>query len=197
MIRSSIGHQRGSTLVGFIAGLVVGLASRSRCAFHHQRAGAVRQQGTAGQRKRESRRRRPVARSEQAAVQAPPAKPMSRRSAAKIDAATDPKAAPPPAEKGERLARDEDTRFLLQAGAFRTPEDADAMRARLALLGFDARVFPREQDGTTLVSRAARAIRQPRGCQPHSQNDDGKRHRRSVRSKSAEGGSPVGATYPD
>ena len=29
-------------------------------------------------------------------------------------------------------------------------DDADSMRARLALLGFDARVFPREQDGTTL-----------------------------------------------
>ena len=45
---------------------------------------------------------------------------------------------------------DDGTRYLLQAGAFRTPEDADAMRARLALLGFDAKVFPREQDGQTL-----------------------------------------------
>jgi cell division protein FtsN len=69
---------------------------------------------------------------------------------AKSDASTDPKAAPPPAEKGNAFPPTEDSRFLLQAGAFRTPDDADAMRARLALLGFDAKVFPREQDGTTL-----------------------------------------------
>ncbi len=68
---------------------------------------------------------------------------------AKSNPATDPKAAPPPAEKGNVFPA-EDSRFLLQAGAFRTADDADSMRARLALLGFDARVFPREQDGTTL-----------------------------------------------
>jgi cell division protein FtsN len=67
----------------------------------------------------------------------------------KMNPATDPKAAPPPAEKGNVFPA-EDSRFLLQAGAFRTADDADSMRARLALLGFDARVFPREQDGTTL-----------------------------------------------
>jgi cell division protein FtsN len=39
---------------------------------------------------------------------------------------------------------------VLQAGAFKTPEDADAMRARLAMLGLDSRVFPVEQGGTTL-----------------------------------------------
>jgi cell division protein FtsN len=68
----------------------------------------------------------------------------------KSDAATDPKAAPPPAEKGNTFPTPDDSRFLLQAGAFRNSEDADSMRARLALLGLDAKVFPREQDGTTL-----------------------------------------------
>jgi cell division protein FtsN len=69
----------------------------------------------------------------------------------KADAATDPKAAPPPAEKGPQVAAvDDGSRFLLQAGAFRSPDDADAMRARLALLGFDSKIFPREQDGATL-----------------------------------------------
>ena len=47
-------------------------------------------------------------------------------------------------------AATETTRYLLQAGAFKTPDDADAMRARLALLGLDARVFPIEQNGATL-----------------------------------------------
>lgn len=69
----------------------------------------------------------------------------------KSDAATDPKAAPPPAEKGPSTAVvDDGSRFLLQAGAFKSPDDADAMRARLALLGFDSKVYPREQDGATL-----------------------------------------------
>ncbi len=72
--------------------------------------------------------------------------------AAKANPATDPKAAPPPPEKGTppTAAVDDGSRFLLQAGAFRSPDDADAMRARLALLGFDSKIFPREQDGTTL-----------------------------------------------
>jgi cell division protein FtsN len=71
--------------------------------------------------------------------------------AAKANSATDPKAAPPPPEKGPATAVvDDGSRFLLQAGAFRSPDDADAMRARLALLGFDSKIFPREQDGTTL-----------------------------------------------
>lgn len=44
----------------------------------------------------------------------------------------------------------ETTRYVLQAGAYRSADDADAIRARLALLGMDAKVVPRDQDGTTL-----------------------------------------------
>jgi len=40
-----------------------------------------------------------------------------------------------------------ENRYLLQAGAFRSEADADAMRARLALLGYEARVSPREGVG--------------------------------------------------
>lgn len=68
----------------------------------------------------------------------------------KLDAATDPKAAPPPPEKGIAAIPDDGSRYLLQAGAFKSAEDADAMRARLVLLGFDAKILPREQDGLTL-----------------------------------------------
>lgn len=42
------------------------------------------------------------------------------------------------------------SRFLLQAGAFKSAEDADGMRAQLAMLGLDARIFPIEQGGQTL-----------------------------------------------
>jgi cell division protein FtsN len=44
----------------------------------------------------------------------------------------------------------ETTRYVLQAGAYHSADDADAIRARLALLGMDAKVVPRDQDGTTL-----------------------------------------------
>jgi cell division protein FtsN len=40
--------------------------------------------------------------------------------------------------------------YLVQAGAFRTPEDAEAQRVKLGLLGMDAKVTEREQSGRTV-----------------------------------------------
>lgn len=40
--------------------------------------------------------------------------------------------------------------YFIQAGAFRTPEDAEQQRARLMLLGMQARVTEREQSGRTV-----------------------------------------------
>ena len=40
--------------------------------------------------------------------------------------------------------------YFIQAGAFRTPEDAEQQRARLSLLGVTARVTEREQAGRTV-----------------------------------------------
>ncbi len=40
--------------------------------------------------------------------------------------------------------------YFIQAGAFRTPEDAEQQRAKLSLLGFQARVTEREQSGRTV-----------------------------------------------
>ena len=40
--------------------------------------------------------------------------------------------------------------YFVQAGAFRTSEDADAQRARLQLMGVEARVTEREQAGRTV-----------------------------------------------
>ncbi|MEJ6021135.1 SPOR domain-containing protein [Ramlibacter sp. PS4R-6] len=37
--------------------------------------------------------------------------------------------------------------YYVQAGAFRTPEDAEAQRAKLSLMGLDAKVTEREQSG--------------------------------------------------
>ena len=40
--------------------------------------------------------------------------------------------------------------YFVQAGAFRTPEDAEAQRARLSLIGVEAKVTEREQSGRTV-----------------------------------------------
>ena len=47
-------------------------------------------------------------------------------------------------------AVDSGPRLMVQTGAFKSAEDADAMRARLALLGLDARVSQVTQDATVL-----------------------------------------------
>ena len=79
--------------------------------------------------------------------------PMPKGDAPKADA---PKAEPPKvadakqAAPGKTAPAEDASRYLLQAGAFKTPVDADAMRARLALLGLDAKVYPIEQSGATL-----------------------------------------------
>lgn len=39
--------------------------------------------------------------------------------------------------------------YLIQVGAFRAPEDAEQMRARMAILGFEAKVSNIEREGAT------------------------------------------------
>jgi cell division protein FtsN len=40
--------------------------------------------------------------------------------------------------------------YFVQSGAFRSPPEAEAQRAKLALLGFDAKITEREQSGYTV-----------------------------------------------
>jgi cell division protein FtsN len=40
--------------------------------------------------------------------------------------------------------------YVIQVGAYRTPNDADAQKAKLALMGLDAKVSEREQAGRTV-----------------------------------------------
>ena len=65
-------------------------------------------------------------------------------------------AAPPaaPAAGPESAPKDEPvegTRFLLQAGAFKSAEDADGMRAQLGMIGLDSRIFPIDQGGQQMT----------------------------------------------
>lgn len=146
-------RQRGNAVIGFVAGLVAGLLIAVGVAFYMTNAPVP----FITKVHRPTENIKPGADGKlpdpNTALYSKPIEPPKVDSA-KADAKTDPKAAPPPPEQGvaktDTPAAAETTRYLLQAGAFRTPDDADAMRARLVLLGLDARVFPIEQNGTTL-----------------------------------------------
>ncbi|MDZ4291907.1 MAG: SPOR domain-containing protein [Hydrogenophaga sp.] len=84
-----------------------------------------------------------------AAVQAPTrpepaADPLGDLVRSRLGSAT-PAPAPAPAT-ADATAADPFTYFV-QAGAYRTAEDAEAQRAKLAMLGWEARVSEREQNG--------------------------------------------------
>jgi cell division protein FtsN len=81
--------------------------------------------------------------------------PTPSPSAAPKAAASAPKAAArPPADPLGELAAAKSSNpgadpflYFVQAGAFRTPEDAEAQRARLSMMGIESRVTEREQSG--------------------------------------------------
>jgi cell division protein FtsN len=56
----------------------------------------------------------------------------------------------PAAKPAPRAASAVSTAFFVQAGAYARTDDAEAQRAKLALLGMDARITEREQGGRTV-----------------------------------------------
>ncbi|MDH4392176.1 MAG: SPOR domain-containing protein, partial [Aquabacterium sp.] len=54
------------------------------------------------------------------------------------------------AKPAARAASGTTTAFFVQAGAYARPEDAEAQRAKLGMLGLEARVTEREQSGRTV-----------------------------------------------
>jgi cell division protein FtsN len=150
---SSSNSQRGGTLLGFILGLVIGLGIAVAVAVYITKAPVpfVSKVKPASESVDPAAAGDPNKPLYAPATGAKGAAPAPAAAAPKADAATDPKAAPPPAEKGAAPpVADDGSRFLLQAGAFRSHDEAEAMRARLALLGFDSKIFPLEQGGATL-----------------------------------------------
>lgn len=57
--------------------------------------------------------------------------------------------APPPNAVGTPSAQDPIS-FYVQAGAFRSPEEAESQRAKLTMLGYDPKVSDKEQGGRTV-----------------------------------------------
>lgn len=165
--------QRGGTILGFILGLVVGLGIALGVAVYVTKVplpfmnkGQTR---GADQNEAESKKNKdwdpnallsgkPAAKApapEAPAADVPP--PLS--STPPVDAAP-PAPAPQSAPSADPLgalakaksgtAEAPQIAFYVQVGAFRTPEDAQAQRAKLALTGVDAKVTEREQGGRPL-----------------------------------------------
>jgi len=55
-----------------------------------------------------------------------------------------------PREDDAPLPKAEPFTYFVQVGAFRTPDDAQAQRAKLMLMGLDAKISEREQSGRTV-----------------------------------------------
>ncbi|MCL4185530.1 MAG: SPOR domain-containing protein [Burkholderiaceae bacterium] len=152
VVTATPSRMRGNTLLGFLIGLVFGLALAVVVAMFVTRAPVpfVNKGNRAPERVIE-----PKSQSEAPDPNAPlysKARPGPEQGAAASSGAAPPPvasavpAAPPPAPEEARP----DASYLLQAGAFRSSSDAEAMKAKLALIGFEARVINAEVNGQTL-----------------------------------------------
>lgn len=96
----------------------------------------------------------PVAPAVMDPVQVPPAAaadPLGELASAQLKAAEAKAAAQAKAEQAKAAAAapsvSDGFSYFVQAGAFRTQADADAQRAKLAMMGWEARISEREQNG--------------------------------------------------
>jgi cell division protein FtsN len=81
---------------------------------------------------------------------AAPAGAPAQQAAVKGDARGVDAPKPDSAAGRSEAAREDRTNYLLQAGAFRTQDDAEAMKAKLAFIGFEARIVVAEVNGQTM-----------------------------------------------
>jgi len=160
-MQHGVSRQRGGMLLGFVIGMVVGLAIAVAVALYISNAPLpfvtkVRPPSASPTLPADGKLPDPnksfnvgAAAPAPALASAPPTAPAAALPAVPADRAT-PDAAAPEAAPTKDEPLPEGSRFLLQAGAFKSPADADGMRAQLALIGLDARIFPIEQGGQTL-----------------------------------------------
>jgi cell division protein FtsN len=167
--------QRGGTLLGFILGALIGLGAALAVAVYITKVPmpfmnktpprAAENEAAEAQRNRDwdpntGLANRPVVKpvpADAAPAAGPSADPLGDLARAKVDAAAGPAAAPPPMSLPALsppvtpavapAAGADPFNYFVQAGAFRTPEDAEQQRAKLALMGLMARVSEREQSG--------------------------------------------------
>jgi cell division protein FtsN len=158
--------QRGGFMVGLVIGLLIGLALALGVALYVTKVPVPFinkvPQRTADQDAAEAERNKNWDPNAGLATK-PPAKPALPAPAAQSlpTPAAPPVAAAPPTAAGSAPAATAAARaaskagspaliFFAQAGAFTRADDAEAQRAKLALLGLDAKVTEREQAGRTV-----------------------------------------------
>lgn len=145
--------QSGGTLLGMIVGLIIGLGiavgialyvTKSSLPFINKYGTQERITAPAGSQPTDPNKAMYGKKTPIPALTPPPAAttPNSDSTAAKIEEA---KAAAALSDSG-----DEKWIYYLQAGAFRGAADADSLRAKLALMGFDANVSEHPSDNGTL-----------------------------------------------
>ncbi|MBE7425687.1 MAG: SPOR domain-containing protein [Burkholderiaceae bacterium] len=161
--------QRGGFVMGLIVGLLLGLALALAVALYVTKSPvpfvnkvqqrSPEQDAAEAQRNKDWNPNAPLANkpahaAASAATAAPPAAsavvepPKSTRDAAAILSGRDPAAialAPRSAKPGL-----DPFIYFVQVGAFGKPEDAEAQRAKLAMLGYSAKVSERDQQGRTV-----------------------------------------------
>ncbi len=159
---STASARQGNTLLGFVAGLVIGLLIAVGVALYLTNAPVPfvnkvtrpTENIKPGADGKLPDPNKPLYGNPPPAQTAEPAKDAKDAKGAPAPAASGKAATPPKAETAPTTTTtttgEDGSRYVVQAGAFKSADDADGMKARLALLGLDARVFPIEQAGTTL-----------------------------------------------
>ncbi|MBU3652883.1 MAG: sporulation protein [Limnohabitans sp.] len=154
-------RQRGGTLLGFIFGLIVGLSVALSVAIYVTKVpipflnkGVHRTPDQDAAEEKKNKDWDPNAPLYGKNPVKPPEKP-----AEDAPAVIPPPSTPPQPTAGEdplgdlarsRAATADPFNYFVQAGAFRSADEAESQRAKLALQGFDARVSEREQSGRTV-----------------------------------------------
>lgn len=157
-----LARQRGGTLLGFIFGLIVGLSVALAVAIYVTKVpipflnkGVHRSPDQDAAEEKKNKDWDPNA----PLYGKNPVKPAEKPAGEEAPAVIPPPSSTPAPTVGEdplgdlarsRAANADPFAYYVQAGAFRSADEAEAQRAKLALQGFDARVSEREQSGRTV-----------------------------------------------
>jgi cell division protein FtsN len=151
--------QRGGTLAGLLVGLVLGLAVAVAVALFvtHGSLPFVNKVGRPGDRIEPKGGgtppdpNKPLQGKDRSVAPPADSAPAAEGKAGETKAA-EPRADEPRSEDTGKAAEPAPERaaYLLQAGSFKTVDDAEAQRARLALLGYEARVLSADVNGQTV-----------------------------------------------
>lgn len=160
MMMTNKNKQAGGTLLGLILGLVIGLAIAVGVALYVTKTSLPFTNKFSTPEKPASTPAADLPDPNKALYGKKPTLPDTGITDLSNPAATAAQPAPPtntaiskqPAQTDAVKSGDDENKYtyFLQAGAFRSPEDAESLRGKLALLGFEAKVSDTQTDNGTL-----------------------------------------------